>query len=175
MLNDIANGAARILAPILLVTIAYLAVRTCATTLQPPPVSFAPLALHGIKVEPERLRVGETVTFTDGLCNRTDLPVTAQLYLGAQTADQSTFNTVVVDLLTRNGPNNVREPVRDTPEGRLTQVIEPGCIATEPIQTRLPAGLTPGKWIVRAHVIVIGDNGERQDIAATSNVFEVLP
>lgn len=135
---------------------------------------FCPVELLNLEVTPHQVRVGEIATLIDGLCNHSDQDVSTQLYLGAQSVT-GTFTVRTIDLLTKQNEKGEIVAVTDTEEGRISRNLEPGCIRTEPIVAPVPAALTPGVWIIRAHIIVIGPLGRIQNIDETSNPFEVIP
>lgn len=135
--------------------------------------AFCPVELLQLQFSPEKLRVGETATLLDGLCNRSDVDVNTQMYLGAQSL-RGTLTVSTVDLLTKKNDKGETVAVTDTNEGRLPRVLEPGCIVTAPIIAPLPTTFTPGMWIVRVHIVVTGPGGRVQHINKTSNPFEVI-
>lgn len=160
------------LGPIVLLTLAIVMGNACWQSMHQAPKPFGPLHFLRLEVDPPILVTGQTAELLDGLCNDSDQAYTVQLYLGAQRADSTTFGASPIDLLTRLGATG-RESVKDTQEGRLRQVIEPGCTAAEPIVSIVPESLTPGLWQLRAHAIVTSPEGEVQDITITSKPFEV--
>lgn len=125
--------------------------------------AFAPLEVEALRLEPMLLRVGQTTTLYNGLCNHSDASVTAAIYLGAQEAEKDPLIARTIDLIGR-----------DSPEGRQRRAVEPGCIGREPIEAPLPNSFTPGKWRLTLHVIAVGPRGQMQDIVTTSPTFWVV-
>lgn len=166
--------AGKAIAPVVLTAMLFVAGRACVESLGDDAPPFAPLEIQRLEVSPVILRPGQTITLLDGVCNVTDGPVQASIYLGAQSEGTTTFGTLTVDLLTKVNGNGQRVAVTDTAEGRISQVIEPGCTSTDPITATLPASLVPGRtWRLRAHIVVAGQNGQIQNLTRLSNPFLV--
>lgn len=135
---------------------------------------FCPIELLRLEITPSQVRVGQLATLSDGLCNNSDTNVNAQLYLGIQSVG-SGFTVTNIDLLRKTDERGETVTVTDTEEGRLPRVLEPGCIVTDPVVAPVPVSVTPGMWIIRAHIVAVSPTGEIQTINKTSEPFEVIP
>ncbi len=125
-------------------------------------VSPAPPAVRiiNLDVSPRVITQGDEATFLNGICNDTKEALNVQLYLGAQ-LDGDPLTAPTIDFVGK-----------DTPEGRVRRNLEPGCLGSEPITSRIDERLTPGKW--RLHLVVMV-TGDATPIVRSSPLFEVLP
>lgn len=140
-----------------------------------PSCAFCPVTLEALEVSPTTLRVGDSITLTDGVCNSFDRPLNAQIYLGAETVGTPSLATRTIDLLTRQ-VGTERVVATDTPEGRVRRTLEANaCTVTEPISGPLPDSFSPGIWQLKAHLVVAGPEGQVQDLVRISEPFRVAP
>lgn len=124
---------------------------------------FAPVRALPLSIEPDRAHAGETVTLINGLCIDSGEPITAQVYVGIQEAHgRPLFSTIKFDLVGT-----------DTQEGRKRVVLQRGCV-DERLDTALPDYIPPGRWILVAHVVVVGPSGEVQDLTHQSEPFDII-
>ena len=134
---------------------------------------FCPVRIERLELSDRTVQIGQTVILYDGICNDYDIPLNAQIYLGAETVGTPSLTSRTVDLLRRNiGDQQV--PVTDTPEGRIRRTLEPGCTATDPITGIIPPTFSVGKWQLKVHIVVTGPQGEIQELVKVSHTFEVL-
>jgi hypothetical protein len=126
----------------------------------PTPV-IAPIRIVNLEVTPAVLTIGSQGTLSNGICNDSNRTINVQMYLGAQKVGVDPLLAQTVDLAGR-----------DTPEGRLSRNIEPGCFGTEPFTNIVDERLGPGRWKLNLNVYVGGDP---RPISRSSAVFEVRP
>lgn len=114
-----------------------------------------------LSITPDVLYVGGRGTLSNGVCNDSDQTINVQLYLGAQRVGADPLLAQTVDLAGR-----------DTPEGRLSRNIDPGCFGQEPFSDIVDVRLGPGRWKLNLNIYVGGDP---KPISRSSAVFEVRP
>lgn len=129
----------------------------------PAPPAFAPIRIVRLEVEPNALVLGKPGRLLNGICNDTDHDQAVSLYFGAQSVGGDPILARVIDFAGH-----------DTPEGRTRVVISPGCYRTDPIESIVGSGLTPGPWKLVLKVTAIGPAGEEQNVTTTSRIFDVL-
>lgn len=129
---------------------------------------FNPIALLGLRIEPTTLQAGGKVTMINGICNNTDKPVIAEVFLAVErkVVDPTIAPEVIVFIQ--------RPPGQGEGRGAITP-IEIGCTAKEPITRDLPPQLPAGEWRAFLEVLVRGQDGQEQREAEFSNYFVVLP
>lgn len=135
-------------------------VTPAAVVLLPTPTpEISPITIVNLDVEPDVVYQGGQGTLINGVCNNSATPITVKLYMGAQRVGGDPFLAAVVDLAGR-----------DTPEGRLSRTIQPGCFGTEPFTNIVDARLAPGRWQLN---LVVEVPGLKAPITKSSPPFEV--
>lgn len=128
---------------------------------------FNPITLVGLTVSPDVIAVGQEATLLNGICNNTDHPVIAEVYLAVQrkSPDPALGAEVVVFIQ--------RDPGQGAGRGKAMP-IDPGCTAQQPIKSPVPQTVTAGEWRAFLEVVVQGENGQEQREAEFSNYFTVV-
>lgn len=120
---------------------------------------FCPLKLEPIEVKPNPLVIGQPATLVDGLCNRSDKPVSATIILSLEPM-ASALNPSLQPLELINSMRN----------------LDPGqCLADNPVTIAAVSDTLPtGMWRLAVRVTARGAAGEMQIIPQTSNYFEIV-
>lgn len=128
---------------------------------QPTQTPENPIRIVNLDVEPDVVLIGGQGTLHNGICNESRQTVNVQMYLGAQRVGIDPLLAETIDLAGRN-----------TPEGRLSRNILPGCFGTEPFTDIVDPRLRPGRWVLNLVVYV---PGYAKPVTSSSPVFEVRP